>query len=877
MKSKVFIGFAALALTIGLVACNSGNKTPYIGENGNWWIGSSDLGTPAQGPVGPQGPQGSQGETGPQGSEGPQGSQGPQGQPGTSVTVVSVEKTKTEGLIDTYTITFSNGTTASFTVTNGQSNVIEGIELTESSGLTDTYTITFSNGTTKTFTITNGKDGENLTVTSIELKSSEGLIDTYVINYSDGSKFEFVVSNGADGLTPYIGDNGNWWIGEEDTGVLADWEKANNVPLTAASSGLKYETLTIDGKSGFVVTGWDITGYDDDYFFAKYGEDFDSLLDELEEGNIPLVIPNYIGSVPVIGVGPSAGLDFKRVILSSNTIVLGEKAFYDCGNLKDIDFNGAKISYIPANCFTGTSLRSANIPSSVTHVLDYAFDGVALQKLNVSNLKYIGNHAFDDAFIDYVYLPETIEYVGNHAFDQTFIYVGAESKPASWGSISDSPLSIIYNVQNNGEYLYTVEDNKATIYQYLGDEERLVVPETIDNVPITKIGAGFNFFMWDEDMDNGTMKETYYNFKNVDGYIKELIVGNNVKCIDNYALLNGNMFVYIEDSVEELNTLDNDAIIGCFLNADVDDEVPFSLIVLENSSKTKFRYQGNLMTYDELVNTDDEFEVLIKANIAYENIYYDEEFETYYTKDTMSYQVLACKANFVDKVLIKDTINELPVKTVERFSFAYIEIGKIKIGKNISKIKPYAFVGASAMVFVPNSVEIINAYGLSLGSSSTIYVEASQKPDDWDSNWNPNNRTVVYSALESDFDSMVSFDGFIGFINESGTIELTQYTYGLGYNSTIKIPRSIEGKVVSSLATNFIKTTGSYSGVNIYIPSSITTIKTFAFYLYQTSYLNLYIEAPEAPETYESNWCYNSYYGNNYTYINYNYNASMGY
>ena len=56
MKSKVFIGLAALALTIGLVACNSGNKTPYIGENGNWWIGSSDLGTPAQGPVGPQGP-----------------------------------------------------------------------------------------------------------------------------------------------------------------------------------------------------------------------------------------------------------------------------------------------------------------------------------------------------------------------------------------------------------------------------------------------------------------------------------------------------------------------------------------------------------------------------------------------------------------------------------------------------------------------------------------------------------------------------------------------------------------------------------------------------------------------------------------------------
>lgn len=27
--------------------------------------------------------------------------------------------------------------------------------------------------------------------------------------------------NGADGLTPAIGENGNWWIGDTDTGVKA--------------------------------------------------------------------------------------------------------------------------------------------------------------------------------------------------------------------------------------------------------------------------------------------------------------------------------------------------------------------------------------------------------------------------------------------------------------------------------------------------------------------------------------------------------------------------------------------------------------------------------------------------------------------------------
>lgn len=41
----------------------------------------------------------------------------------------------------------------------------------------------------------------------------------YVLTFSDGS--EATIQNGADGQTPYIGTNGNWWIGTTDTGVKA--------------------------------------------------------------------------------------------------------------------------------------------------------------------------------------------------------------------------------------------------------------------------------------------------------------------------------------------------------------------------------------------------------------------------------------------------------------------------------------------------------------------------------------------------------------------------------------------------------------------------------------------------------------------------------
>lgn len=60
---------------------------------------------------------GIQGEQGPQGQQGIQGPQGVQGEAGNGI--ISVTKTSTSGLVDTYTILYTNGSTSTFTVTNG--------------------------------------------------------------------------------------------------------------------------------------------------------------------------------------------------------------------------------------------------------------------------------------------------------------------------------------------------------------------------------------------------------------------------------------------------------------------------------------------------------------------------------------------------------------------------------------------------------------------------------------------------------------------------------------------------------------------------------------------------------------------------------------
>ena len=60
-------------------------------------------------------------------------------------------------------------------------------------------------------------------------------------------------SNGADGNTPYVGGNGNWWIGETDTGIKAQGPKGDTgEPGTSGTPGSNGQDGTngTDGQDG---------------------------------------------------------------------------------------------------------------------------------------------------------------------------------------------------------------------------------------------------------------------------------------------------------------------------------------------------------------------------------------------------------------------------------------------------------------------------------------------------------------------------------------------------------------------------------------------------------------------------------------------------
>ena len=60
----------------------SGGNAPYIGDNGNWYVGLQDTGVSATGPAGPPGEKGDPGKQGPQGVPGPAGEDGEPGPAG---------------------------------------------------------------------------------------------------------------------------------------------------------------------------------------------------------------------------------------------------------------------------------------------------------------------------------------------------------------------------------------------------------------------------------------------------------------------------------------------------------------------------------------------------------------------------------------------------------------------------------------------------------------------------------------------------------------------------------------------------------------------------------------------------------------------------
>lgn len=114
-----------------------------------------------------------------------------------------------------------------------------------------------------------GQKGDaGASITSIEKKSQSGTAAAYTVTLSDGTSFELEIEtakgadgkDGTDGVTPHIGENGNWYLGETDTGKSSRGEQGEAGPneiTTGTDTEIAGLMKGADGKVAQAVAGTD--------------------------------------------------------------------------------------------------------------------------------------------------------------------------------------------------------------------------------------------------------------------------------------------------------------------------------------------------------------------------------------------------------------------------------------------------------------------------------------------------------------------------------------------------------------------------------------------------------------------------------------------
>ena len=163
-------------------------RTPSVGPNGNWWIGSMDTGVKAAGTDGRDGTDGKDGVDGKNGADGLTPAIGENGNWWIGDTDTGVKAGGADGKNGADGLTPTIGENGNWWI--GDTDT--GVKAAAADGRDGA----------------DGKDG---------VDGKDGANGKDGIDGKDGTDG----AQGAPGLTPSIGGNGNWWLGNTDTGVRA--------------------------------------------------------------------------------------------------------------------------------------------------------------------------------------------------------------------------------------------------------------------------------------------------------------------------------------------------------------------------------------------------------------------------------------------------------------------------------------------------------------------------------------------------------------------------------------------------------------------------------------------------------------------------------
>lgn len=216
---------------------------------------------------------------GPQGEEGPEGPEGPSG-PANTLSIGTVTGGATAAATITGTapnqtlnLTLPKGDTGETGATGPAGNGITGTAKTGSSGLVDTYTISYTNGNSDTFTVTNGDTPQYVAGTGIDITGN------VISNTQTSAEWGNITGTMSDQT-----DLTNALAGKADTSDIPDLTGyVKNTDYATNSTG---GVLKIDQNYGLRVSSGTLIGYGVNY------ADYQSALNQLvvDKGTLENVI-----------------------------------------------------------------------------------------------------------------------------------------------------------------------------------------------------------------------------------------------------------------------------------------------------------------------------------------------------------------------------------------------------------------------------------------------------------------------------------------------------------------------------------------------------------------------------------------------------------
>ena len=175
--STLLLAGVGVIASLGLTSCSVNDD--YIAEKVNTYI--EEHKDELKGEKGDTGATGAQGEKGEDGVDGTNGTNGTNGATGNGIVSIKCTNTNLTAGTSTYTITYTNGTTYTFTIANGKDGT------NGKDGETPTFSINANNHIIATYSNGSSKDCGEVVVKNTEYEYKTEIV--CCVNYSSYSKY----------------------------------------------------------------------------------------------------------------------------------------------------------------------------------------------------------------------------------------------------------------------------------------------------------------------------------------------------------------------------------------------------------------------------------------------------------------------------------------------------------------------------------------------------------------------------------------------------------------------------------------------------------------------------------------------------------------